>query len=60
MNNKEQRNERLDGAWLKETSILTANERLIVGNTVLLQISVESPAMKYQGQAKQGLPITYI
>ena len=45
---------------LKETSTLKENWRLIVGNTVLFQISVESPAMRHQGQAKQGLPITYI
>ena len=44
---------------LKETSTLKANGRLIVGNTVLFQISVESPAMSVQCQAKQGLPITY-
>ena len=43
---------------LKETSTLKANERLIVGNTAYFsQISVESPAMRYQQcQAKQNLP----
>ena len=30
----------------------------MVGNTVLFHISVESPAMRYQCKAKQGLPIT--
>ena len=34
--------------------MLNVTGRLIVGNTVLFQISVESPAMRYQGQAKQG------
>ena len=34
--------------------------RLIVGNNVLFQISVESQAMKYQCRAKQCLPIAYI
>ena len=43
-----------------KTSTLKAIGRLIVENTVLFQISVESPAMKYQCRAKQGLPITYI
>ena len=33
---------------LKETSTLKANGRLIVGNTALFQISVESLAMRYQ------------
>ena len=33
---------------LKETSTLKANGRLMVGNTVLFQISVESPAIRYQ------------
>ena len=42
---------------LKETSTLKANGRLIVGNTAYFsQISVESPAMRYQCQAKQNLP----
>ena len=45
---------------LKETSTLKANGRLIVENTALIQISVESPAIRYQCQAKQGLAITYI
>ena len=45
---------------LKETSTFEAKVSLIVGNTILFQISVESPVMKYQFQAKQGLPITYI
>ena len=45
---------------LKETSTLKASRRLIVGNTVLFQISVESPATRNHCQAKQGLPITYI
>ena len=44
---------------LKETSTLKAKGHLIIGNTVLFQISVESPVMRYQCQAKQGLPITY-
>ena len=44
----------------KETSTLKTNAHLIVGNTVLFQISVEIPAMRYQCQAKQGFPITYI
>ena len=42
------RQSKLIEASLKETSILKANERLIVGNTVLFQTSVESPAMRYQ------------
>ena len=46
-------------ATLKETSTLKANGYLIVENTVLFQISVESSAMRYQCQAKQGLPVTY-
>ena len=45
---------------LNETSTLKANGRLIEGNTVLFQISVESSAIKYKCQAKQGLPITYV
>ena len=45
---------------LKETSTLKANGRLTVGNTVLFQISVESPAMRYHYQEKLDLPITYI
>ena len=46
---------------LKETSTLKANGCLIVGNTVLFQISVKSPAIRrYQCQAKHGLAITYI
>ena len=44
---------------LKETSTLKANRHLIVGNTDLFQISVESPVMRYQCQEKQGFPITY-
>ena len=36
---------------LNETSTLKASGRLIVGNTVLFQISVKSPAMRYQCQA---------
>ena len=38
---------------LKETSTFEAKVSLIVGNTILFQISVESPVMKYQFQAKQ-------
>ena len=33
---------------LKETSTLEANGRLIVGNIAVFQITVESPAMRYQ------------
>ena len=42
------------------TFTLTANGRLIVGNTFLFQILVERPAIRHQCQAKQGLPIAYI
>ena len=36
-----------DMGTLKETSTLKANRRLLVGNTVLFQILVESPVMRY-------------